>query len=864
MLKNRIWLGIILSIILLVFSINGFTAYYKYTQESGANFYVASPDKADALEDTNEIRQIIDDLGNLLDHSKRDDLYPKDETTGGTLAIPNSALVSFATGTKGDLFYCSSANVWTKLSVGADNQVLIVNVDVPNWEDFAGGGYTDLTEFVDQTAWRLFYSNNLGDVIELALGTDGQYLKSTGATSAPIFDTPGGAGDMLKATYDTDEDGDVDVAAGGTEKSSWTLYAIPYLSGTAAFGEITIGTVGQVLKVAAGATGYEFADESGGGYSNIVVCADYDHPDDAITAIGADLRTLLVTEAETCDANFTVPANVKVRFERGGKWTINTGITVTFNGQIDAGLWQIFAYVGTGVIDGTPKVKEVYPQWWGAIINDNSKYTENTDAFNEAFKYKNVFISEGIYYLNALDSILHEIKIIGIGLSTVLMFDATTDCITLDQGYDYPTSHPLDEGTSIQDIRFDNITNVPSAFINVKTSRNTRLVGLRFFNATATVGILNTKCYGLELQKCKWNVFTGIGLKLLSDPGDSDFSNEICLIDCDFSNITGVAIEQEGGDIEVIGGVIEDSDTAGMVKLGTTSYCLNASFIGTFFEGTDAVFVKGATDTDNPVFTASFLGCTFLGSGNSVDIGIKGLWSFISCRGGTGGLLIETTTAHDTNYVRVIMIGCSAVNLDSSVDNMVSYIGRAEVIRANTADGSSVKQIFDSSGDSIFKIDDTGKVTLTRGQMAFPATQVPDAGANVLDDYEEEAWTPALKFGGNSVGMAYTTQAGLYTKIGRQVTLTCCIKLSAKGTSEGAATINGLPFTSKNADGAITPATLWLNGITFANVPQAYIDKNTTVIVLAEVIEDGTVSTLTEGNFANTSDIRISVTYFTG
>jgi len=124
--------------------------------------------------------------------------------------------------------------------------------------DIPSGGYTNLTSFVDQTAWRLFYSNNLGDVIELALGTDGQYLKSTGATSAPEFDTPTGAGDMLKATYDNDEDGDIDVAAGGTEKSLWTLYCIPYLSGTTAFGEITIGTEGQVLKVAAGATGYEW------------------------------------------------------------------------------------------------------------------------------------------------------------------------------------------------------------------------------------------------------------------------------------------------------------------------------------------------------------------------------------------------------------------------------------------------------------------------------------------------------------------------------------------------------------------------------------------------------------------------------
>jgi len=125
-------------------------------------------------------------------------------------------------------------------------------------------GYTNLTSFVDQTAWRLFYSDSLGDVTELALGADGTYLKSNGAAAAPTFDTPGGSGDMLKSIYDIDEDNDIDVAAGGTEKSSWTQYCIPYLSDTTVFGEIPIGTAGQVLKVATGATGYEFADESAG------------------------------------------------------------------------------------------------------------------------------------------------------------------------------------------------------------------------------------------------------------------------------------------------------------------------------------------------------------------------------------------------------------------------------------------------------------------------------------------------------------------------------------------------------------------------------------------------------------------------
>lgn len=124
-------------------------------------------------------------------------------------------------------------------------------------------------------------------------------------------------------------------------------------------------------------------------------------------------------------------------------------------------------------------------------------------------------------------------------------------------------------------------------------------------------------------------------------------------------------------------------------------------------------------------------------------------------------------------------------------------------------------------------------------------------------------WTPALKFGGASVNMTYTTQAGLSTKIGRVVILTANILLSAKGTSTGAATITGLPSASKDADGATSAVTLRMNKVSFANVSQAYIQKNTSHIVLIEITEGGTVTNLTEGNFANDTRIMISATYFT-
>ena len=86
------------------------------------------------------------------------------------------------------------------------------------------GGYTNLTEFVEQTAWRVFYSDTDGDVTELALGADGTYLKSNGATSAPTFATPSGSGDVSKVGTPADNQVTVWTGDGTAEGTSGLTY----------------------------------------------------------------------------------------------------------------------------------------------------------------------------------------------------------------------------------------------------------------------------------------------------------------------------------------------------------------------------------------------------------------------------------------------------------------------------------------------------------------------------------------------------------------------------------------------------------------------------------------------------------------
>jgi hypothetical protein len=83
--------------------------------------------------------------------------------------------------------------------------------------------------------------------------------------------------------------------------------------------------------------------------------------------------------------------------------------------------------------------------------------------------------------------------------------------------------------------------------------------------------------------------------------------------------------------------------------------------------------------------------------------------------------------------------------------------------------------------------------------ITFPATQVPSADANTLDDYEEGTWTPAYAPATNSfTSISYGFRAGSYTKIGNLVYVSWRMRTSALtvGSGTGSVLITGLPFTS--------------------------------------------------------------------
>ena len=102
-----------------------------------------------------------------------------------------------------------------------------------------------------------------------------------------------------------------------------------------------------------------------------------------------DINTITFkTNINITQNNKIVPSDKTLRFFEGNKLIINNGIQLDINGNIDAGLYQIFEIDNSDQIEGKPILEYIYPQWFGA---KGDKIKDNTDdlqkSINLAFKF---------------------------------------------------------------------------------------------------------------------------------------------------------------------------------------------------------------------------------------------------------------------------------------------------------------------------------------------------------------------------------------------------------------------------------------------------------------------------------------------
>ena len=388
---------------------------------------------------------------------------------------------------------------------------------------------------------------------------------------------------------------------------------------------------------------------------------------------------------------------------------------------------------------------------------------------------------------------------------------------------------------------------------------------------------VNSHATVLTLDSAKLATFAG-GIvstgKITADAG----------IDIDNFNIDGTTISLSSGTLtlDAVGQVHLDSADEGSVQLkrSGTSYGLISSNdtsnnIGPFtfksvINDKDIVF-QGVDN--NTGFTALTL-----------DMSEAGAASF------SGNILLPRAfndTSSTLIYVDSALTGSGVSTYQGSLllqaggDGSASYgaglrlhghahaskPGSAEV-GLSAADGAkfTINNFGAGGGAELFKVErDNGNATVSLGNLViatagkgidFSAETPSGAGAaggvgNILDDYEEGTWTPT--FGGLGSGsVGYTSdRGGLYTKVGRKVTVIGVLLLNAMSSADGDTTIQGLPFTVDKKEKKSVA------GITIG------IIRNSTQIVLTINASNAGYSSFQSNTLKADTNLYFTATYFT-
>jgi hypothetical protein len=136
----------------------------------------------------------------------------------------------------------------------------------------------------------------------------------------------------------------------------------------------------------------------------------------------------------------------------------------------------------------------------------------------------------------------------------------------------------------------------------------------------------------------------------------------------------------------------------------------------------------------------------------------------------------------------------------------------------------------------------TGDQTLSTGNLVigtsgkgidFSATS-GSGTSELLADYEEGTWTPVISDGTNNATMG-ANNSGLYTKVGRLVTISAQITVGTIDSVGADARITGLPFTNANVTAARAGIAFGYGSslaITAGRVVTGYVEVNQAFIEL--------------------------------
>ena len=262
-------------------------------------------------------------------------------------------------------------------------------------------------------------------------------------------------------------------------------------------------------------------------------------------------------------------------------------------------------------------------------------------------------------------------------------------------------------------------------------------------------------------------------------------------------------------------------------KNGTTIFTTQASRPTLLFNDADGVAKSGTPDVttvaENDVFTFDIDGVAT--GAEDLSIGLAVNWI-------SGGQDLSITAGPTFDHLHLTNSLVAGTSITATLGNVIATHGDV---------------VIGTSGHGIDFSAETGDAAGMTSEL--------------LDDYEEGTWTPGFAFGGGTTSLTYAVRGGVYTKIGNLVTVSCICMIAVKGSSTGNTTLTGLPFTINSTDDATGGGAFYANAITYSGMIIILTLKNTTTVSIRQITELGGDASLTHANFANGSDIRITISY---
>ena len=313
---------------------------------------------------------------------------------------------------------------------------------------------------------------------------------------------------------------------------------------------------------------------------------------------------------------------------------------------------------------------------------------------------------------------------------------------------------------------------------------------------------------------------------------------------------------------------IEETDNDTTYSTVTTSVdglapTLPATHGSKFLRG-DATWVV-PTDTNTNQLTTFTVSATTDTTPTTISHGDDLLFTAgtgITCETTADGTVTisNTVTDTDTTYSTATTSTEGLVKIED---------GTTQTVAANTATATASRTYgvqLNASDQAVVNvpwtaatgIDDVSGVARATSGLLFNSDT---AAANVLDDYEEGTWTPVPLFGGgNGITGSFT---GTYVKIGRQVTAKYKLTFTGLGSSTGAFTCTGLPYTTAGSRGN-TSGFSYMHRLAQSSYTQIYLYVVSTSIGFEQAgFSSSNASALDNTDFTTSTDFRGSVIYET-